>query len=233
MTAPGADIGENLRRLREEISLAAARSGRAAEEIALVAVSKTVGPEAVRAAWTAGVRSFGENRSQELVAKTTRLTDLPIDWHFIGHLQTNKVGRVLPLCGLIHSVDRVDLARCIDERAAGTPRPVLVQVNTSGEAAKSGVPPEGLPALLDALVALPRLVVAGLMTIGPLTEDKAAVRAAFRRLRQDAERERAARRPRQPLDQLSMGMSGDFAVAIEEGATLLRIGTALFGPRGF
>jgi pyridoxal phosphate enzyme (YggS family) len=226
-------IAENYGRLRAAIAEAAERAGRAADEITLVGISKTVGAEQVRAAHAAGLCSFGENRAQELAAKREALADLPIAWHFVGHLQTNKVRLVVPGCQLIHSVDGIDLARRIDERAsAEAPQRVLVQVNTSGETSKSGVSPGELSALLDGIAALPHLIVAGLMTIGPLTADTGAVRAAFHDLRTAIERERAAGRPRAPLDQLSMGMSGDFAIAIAEGATLVRIGTALFGPRG-
>jgi pyridoxal phosphate enzyme (YggS family) len=226
-------IAENLERLREQIAAAAARAGRAAEEITLVGISKTVGAEQVRAAYAAGVGCFGENRAQELATKMKALADLPIAWHFVGHLQTNKVRQVVPGCCLIHSVDRIDLALRIDQRAsAAAPQRVLVQVNMSREATKSGVSPGDLSALLDGIVALPHLIVAGLMTIGPLTPDTGAIRAAFQELRVALERERAAGRPRAPLDQLSMGMSEDFAIAIAEGATLVRIGTALFGPRG-
>jgi hypothetical protein len=186
----------------------------------------------VREAFAAGVRRFGENRAQELARKLEALGDLPAEWHFIGQLQTNKVRAVAPACALIHSVDRTDLARRIDERASEqAPQSVLVQVNTSGEASKSGVDPDATATLLDDLAQLRGIRVDGLMTIGPLTDDPHAIRAAFRRLREQLERARTAGRPRAPLRHLSMGMSSDFAIAIEEGATLLRIGSALFGPR--
>jgi pyridoxal phosphate enzyme (YggS family) len=225
-------IADNCLRVLERIDTIARRAGRDPSEIALIAVTKTVGPEGVREAFAAGLRRFGENRAQEFARKLASLDDLAAEWHFIGHLQTNKVRVVAPACALIHSVDRIDLARRIDERASGqAPRSVLVQVNTSGEASKSGIDPGGTAALLDDLAQLPGIRVDGLMTIGPLTGDARAIRAAFRRLREELERARAAGRQRAPLRHLSMGMSSDFAIAIEEGATLLRIGSAIFGPR--
>jgi len=225
-------IAENLCRLRDQVRGAALAAGRDPEEIRLVAVSKTVPPERVREAYDAGQRLFGENRAQELAAKAEALAGLEIAWHFVGHLQTNKVRQVIPLAALVHSLDRGELAEKINLQApAAHPQPVLIQVNTSGEPGKSGVAPELLPELLDRVAGLPGLTVEGLMTIGPLTEDREEIRAAFRRLRLAIERERARARPRAPLRELSMGMSGDFIIAVEEGATLLRIGTALFGQR--
>jgi PLP dependent protein len=225
-------IADNCLRVLERIDTIARRAGRDPAEIALIAVTKTVGPDAVREAFAAGLTRFGENRAQEFARKLAALDDLAAEWHFIGHLQTNKVRAVARACALIHSVDRIDLARRIDERAsAQAPQPVLVQVNTSGEASKSGVDPAGTAALLDDLARLPGIRVDGLMTIGPLTDDARAIRAAFRALREELERARAVARPRAPLRHLSMGMSSDFEIAIEEGATLLRVGSALFGPR--
>jgi pyridoxal phosphate enzyme (YggS family) len=225
-------IAENHARLGDRIRAAAAGAGREPSGIGWVAVSKTVGPEQVREAFAAGVRLFGENRAQELVAKTAALEDLPIEWHFVGHLQTNKVRQVLPRSTLIHSVDRVDVARKINGRASPEqPQPILVQVNTTGEATKSGVVPQRLGELLDSIATLPNLIVDGLMTIGPFTSDETEIRTAFRDLRELLVHERQAERPNAPLRHLSMGMSNDFEIAIQEGATLLRIGTALFGPR--
>ena len=224
-------IASRYRDLLTRIAAAAARAGRDPREIQLVAVSKTVAPERVREAYAAGARIFGENRAQELDPKSAALADLAIEWHFVGHLQSNKARAVMGVAALIHSVDRLDLAQRISAGATpAQPQRVLVQVNTSGEASKSGVAPEALSALLDGMAPLPGLVVEGLMTIGPLTGDAAAIRAAFRSLRAALDRERAAR-PAMPLAHLSMGMSGDYEIAIEEGATLLRIGSALFGVR--
>lgn len=225
-------IEENWRRIAERVALAALRAGRPGDAIEVVAVSKTVGPAAIREACAAGARHFGESRAQECAAKREALADLDLSWHFVGHLQTNKVRLLLPGCGLIHSVDRIDLARRIDERSApGAPQRVLVQVNTTGSETQAGVAPRDLAALLDALAPLEHLIIEGLMTIGPLTDDEARIGEAFGLLRRLAERERQRARPRQPLGQLSMGMSGDFEIAVAEGATLLRIGTAIFGAR--
>jgi PLP dependent protein len=226
-------IAARYRNLMDRISSAARDAGREPAEIALVAVSKTVKPAGVREAYAAGVRRCGENRAQELLRKREALADLPIEWHFIGHLQTNKARGVMEAARLIHTVDRRELAGKMSLLApAGRPQRVLVQVNTSGEATKSGIAPEGVSALLDAIAQLPGLRVEGLMTIGPLTDDPARIRAAFRLLRALRDRERAAGRPGMPLHELSMGMSGDFEMAIEEGATLVRVGSALFGARG-
>jgi len=225
-------IAENLERLRGAIAAAARAAGRDPGGIRLIAVSKTMPPERIREAQAAGQRLFGENRAQELLAKSPALADLDIAWHFIGRLQSNKARAVAAAATLIHSVDRLDLAHRLDALwAGGPPRPVLVQVNTSGEASKSGVEPGGLTELLDGIAGLPHLSVEGLMTIGPWTDDRDAVRAAFRSLARALAEQRRHDRPRAPLSELSMGMSGDFEIAIQEGATLLRIGTALFGAR--
>lgn len=224
-------IASRYQELMTRVASAAARAGRDPSEIHLVAVSKTVAPARVREAHAAGIRRFGENRAQELGLKSSALADLAIEWHFVGHLQSNKARAVMGVAALIHSVDRLDLAQRLSAAApAARPQRILVQVNTSGEASKSGVAPEALGTLLDGLASLPGLVVEGLMTIGPLTDDPAAIRHAFRSLREARDRERAAR-PELPLTQLSMGMSGDYEIAVEEGATLLRVGTALFGLR--
>jgi pyridoxal phosphate enzyme (YggS family) len=225
-------IAERWEQLRTRIAAAARGAGRAPEEIRLVAVSKTVTADQVRLAYAAGQRIFGENRAQEFSAKTSALSDLDIEWHFIGHLQSNKVRLVLPGAALIHSVDSGALAGKISRRVGGDPiQSILVQVNTTDESTKSGVLPAELPALLDELAALPNLRVEGLMTIGPLTEDTQRIRGAFRGLRQALETERGRGRPGAPMQQLSMGMSGDLEIAIEEGATIVRVGTALFGER--
>lgn len=226
------DLAERREKLLAQIASAAGRAGRSPEEVRLVAVSKTVTPEAVREAWEAGHTLFGENRAQELRDKRSQLEDLPIEWHFIGNLQTNKVRYVVPGCTLLHTLDRFELARKLAARV-GPDRPlgVLVQVNTSGEGAKSGISAAELPALLDQVATLPQLEVRGLMTIGPWGATEAENRRCFAQLRLALERERAADRPNATLTELSMGMSGDFEVAIAEGATLVRIGTSFFGPR--
>ncbi|MBD3236614.1 MAG: YggS family pyridoxal phosphate-dependent enzyme [Candidatus Eisenbacteria bacterium] len=225
-------MAQNLARLQERIARAAQRVGREPEKIGLVAVSKTVDAPRVRAAHAAGLRVFGENRAQELRDKSRELSDLSLEWHFVGSIQTNKVRYIVPTAELVHSVDRLAVARRISQRAsAERPQRLLVQVNTSGEESKSGVQPDALDALLEGLAELPHLRVEGLMTIGPLTDDQRAIGSAFRLLRRLRDRARDAQHPRMPLQHLSMGMTHDFELAIAEGATLLRIGTAIFGRR--
>lgn len=227
-------MADRIARLQEQIARAAGCAGRDPTEVELIAVSKTVEPETVKTAFEAGLRRFGENRAQEFVRKTRALADLAIDWHFIGYLQTNKVRQIVPGAALIHSVDRLDLAEKLARRVAGNPdrvQPILVQVNITGEGSKSGVSVHDLPSLLDGIAAFPELRVDGLMTIGPLGGDRDAIRQTFRTLRETRDRERESARPQAPMPHLSMGMSGDFDIAIEEGATLIRVGTAIFGER--
>jgi pyridoxal phosphate enzyme (YggS family) len=198
--------------------------------VRIVGVTKTHGPEAVRAALAAGLRDIGENRVQEALQKQDALQDTPVQWHLIGSLQRNKARHVVGRFAVIHSVDRADLAIELDRRlaAAGSRQQVLVQVNCSAESQKGGVSPEELPALLDELSRLDRLEVHGLMTMSALTDDRAEQRRAFRLLRDLRE---AAERSGHRLPELSMGMSGDYPIAVEEGATMIRLGTALFGER--
>lgn len=218
----------SLARVREAVALHQAAGGWT-HPVRIVAVTKSHGPEAVRAAVAAGLTDVGENRVQEAVQKQDALADVRVDWHLIGTLQRNKARHAVGRFALIHSVDRVDLAAELDRRVAeGSRQAVLVQVNCSDEPQKGGVEPEGLPALLDALAGLGRLEMRGLMTMSALTPDVAEQRRAFRRLRElrDAG-ERAGHR----LPELSMGMSGDYPAAVEEGATMIRLGTVLFGER--
>jgi PLP dependent protein len=197
--------------------------------VRIVAVTKSHGPDAVRAALAAGIRDIGENRVQEALQKQESLSDLPIEWHLIGTLQRNKARHAAGRFALIHSVDRADLAAELDRRMPeGTRQPVLVQVNCSDEPQKGGVAPESLPALLDQLRPLGKVDVQGLMTISALTDDTAEQRRAFRRLRELRD---AAEQVGHRLPQLSMGMSGDYPIAVEEGATMIRLGTVLFGER--
>jgi len=197
--------------------------------VRIVGVTKTHGPEAVRAAVAAGLRDVGENRVQEALQKQQELTDLAVEWHLIGTLQRNKARNAVGRFALIHSVDRVDLAAELDRRLAVESRQrVLVQVNCSTEPQKGGVSPASLPALLDDLRKLQRVEVQGLMTMSALTDDPAEQRRAFRLLRELRE---AAERSGHRLPDLSMGMSGDYAIAVEEGATMIRLGTVLFGAR--
>ncbi len=212
------------------ISEAAARSGRAVAEITLVAVSKTHPPEAVLDALDAGQLVFGESRVQEARAKVP-LVPARAHWHFVGHLQKNKIRHALPLFELLHGVDSLELARDIN-RVAGEvgafPR-VLLEVNVAGEGTKFGFTPELLRAQMEELLALDRLNIDGLMCIPPPQPRAEMTRGFFATLREL--RDRVQTEFRVPLPQLSMGMSGDFGVAIEEGATLVRVGTAIFGER--
>jgi PLP dependent protein len=197
--------------------------------VRIVGVTKTHGPEAVRAALAAGIRDIGENRVQEALQKQELLTDVQVAWHLIGTLQRNKARHAAGRFVLIHSIDRLDLATELDRRlGAGEQQRILVQVNCSEEPQKGGVTPQQLTAFLDALAGLERLEVQGLMTMSALTDDPDQQRRAFRLLRQlrDAN-QRAGHR----LPELSMGMSGDYPVAVEEGATMIRLGTVLFGER--
>jgi PLP dependent protein len=197
--------------------------------VTIVAVTKGHGPEAVRAAAAAGLLVVGENRVQEALGKQEATPGIPVRWHLIGSLQRNKVRHAAGRFELIHSVDRADLAQEIDHRTApGGRQRILVQVNCSAEPQKGGVEPEELPALLDELSRLSRLEVAGFMTMAALTEDEAEQRKAFTLLR--TLRDAAVARERAGAE-LSMGMSGDYLVAVEEGATMVRLGTLLFGER--
>ena len=197
--------------------------------VRIVAVTKTHGVEALRAAAGAGLADVGENRVQEALAKQEALPDLAVTWHLIGTLQRNKARHAAGRFGLIHSVDRPDLAAELDRRVPeGQRQAVLVQVNCSDESQKGGVAPAELAGLLATLESCERLDIRGLMTMSALTEDQAEQRRAFRSLRELREQaERGGRR----LPELSMGMSGDYAIAVEEGATMVRLGTVLFGPR--
>ena len=218
------DIREGLMRVRERIAAAAERAGRRADDVLLIAVSKTVEIDRIKDAIAAGVSALGENRVQEAKTKVAAL-GRPVPWHLIGHLQTNKVKDALALFDVVHSVDRLEVAREIERRAAGAGHPVdvLLEVNVANEPTKSGFTTEAVPAALDALAAMAHLKVRGLMAIPPVVERPEASRPAFRTLRALAERH--------GLGELSMGMSGDFEVAVEEGATMVRVGTAIFGPR--
>jgi pyridoxal phosphate enzyme (YggS family) len=198
--------------------------------VTIVAVTKTHPVEAVRAAVAAGVTAVGENRVQEALTKQEALPDVRVDWHLIGTLQRNKAKVAVNRFALIHSVDSAELAHDLDRRAApGSRQPILVQVNCSDESQKGGVAPAELPALLDEIRPLEQLELRGLMTMAALTEDPERQRAAFRRLRELRDRETARGFT---LPELSMGMSGDYLVAVEEGATMVRLGTLLFGERG-
>jgi pyridoxal phosphate enzyme (YggS family) len=217
--------------LSSTIEAAAGRSGRAASSVTLVAVSKTMPVEAIREAVAAGATILGENRVQEARDKITALAGAA-QWHLIGHLQTNKAKLAVGLFDRIHSLDSIRLAHELDRHAgdAGRRLRCLVQVNVGGEAQKNGALEEEVRPLLEAARHLPHIAVEGLMAIPPFLSDPEAVRPYFRRLR--ALRDELAT-DGFPLPDLSMGMTHDFEVAIEEGATLVRVGTAIFGPRGY
>ena len=223
-------IADNLERVREQIAQAAAKAGRDVKDVELVAISKTHPAQKVREAVEAGQTLFGESRVQEARAKIPELSS-NIRWHFVGHLQKNKVRQALPLFEMIHSVDSLTLAQDINriaEEEGLYPR-VLLEVNVGGEGSKFGFAPDKLCKQMEELLALPRLSILGLMTIPPVAEQAEASRKYFVELREL--RDRLQSEFRVDLAQLSMGMTQDFPVAIEEGATLVRVGTAIFGER--
>jgi pyridoxal phosphate enzyme (YggS family) len=223
-------IAENLERVREQIAEAATKSGRSVDDIQLVAISKTHDAERVREAMEAGQQLFGESRVQEARVK---IPEVPsnLRWHFVGHLQKNKIRHALPLFELFHSVDSLALAEQMNRVAVedGAHPRVLLEVNVSGEGSKFGFKPETLRVEIEALLALSRLSIEGLMTIAPLAEEAEVSRKFFgqlRELRNSLENQFDLKLP-----QLSMGMTNDFPIAVEEGATLVRVGTAIFGER--
>ena len=229
--------------VQERIAAAARRAGRDPAEVTLVAVSKTHSPEEVAAAYAAGLRVFGENRVEEAapkVAAVAALLDRPssvvigpssiVEWHMIGHLQSRKAEDVLPWASMVHSVDSVKLAQRLSRFATAEKLPILLEINVSGEASKYGFQPEELPAAVETIAALPGLALQGLMTMAPIAADPEEVRPVFAALR--ALRDELARRyPNLDWRHLSMGMTDDFEVAIEEGATIVRVGRAIFGER--
>ena len=226
-------IAERLEEIKSRIRHASGRSKRNPSEIEWVLVTKEVEPSRIKEAYDLGVRDFGENKVQELLSKRPVLAP-DIRWHFIGHLQTNKVKFLVGEVVLIHSLDRMELAQAIQKEAEKNSKTqsVLIQVNASGENTKFGFKPEGVEeAVSQMLVSCDRLCLLGLMTIGPNTSDQVKVRASFHQLYEL--RENLKRRFTQcNWRYLSMGMSADFEIAVEEGANLLRLGTAVFGPRG-
>jgi len=223
-------VAENLSRVREQIAEAAEKSGRSADDVELVTITKTHPAEKVREAIEAGQTLFGESRVQEARAK---IPELPsnIHWHFVGHLQKNKIRHALPLFEMIHSLDSLTLAQEVNRIAdeEGLHGRVLFEVNVAGEGSKFGFAPDKLREQMEELLALPRLTILGLMTIPPMAEEAEASRKYFVQLRQL--RDRLQTEFRVDLAQLSMGMTQDFPIAVEEGATLVRVGTAIFGER--
>ena len=225
-----ASVAENLERVREQIAEAAKKAGREVDDIELIAISKTHDAERVREAVEAGQQLFGESKVQEARVKIPELPS-SLRWHFVGHLQKNKIRHALPLFELFHGIDDVDLARDLDriaEEVGAHPR-ILLEVNVAGEGSKFGFQPDKLRKEMESLLALPRLTIEGLMGIPPLAEESEASRKFFvdlRELRDAIEKEFSIKLP-----QLSMGMTNDFPIAIEEGATMVRVGTAIFGER--
>jgi pyridoxal phosphate enzyme (YggS family) len=223
-------IAENLQSVREQIENAAAKAGRSLDQVELVAISKTHDAEKVREAYEAGQSLFGESRVQEARAKIPELPS-SLRWHFVGHLQKNKIRHALPLFELFHGIDDVDLARDMNriaEEEGMHPR-ILLEVNVAGEGSKFGFRPDKLRAHMDELLALSRLSVEGLMCIPPLAEEAETSRNYFVTLREL--RDALEKEFRVKLPQLSMGMTNDYQIAVEEGATLVRVGTAIFGER--
>ena len=226
-------IADRLTEVRARIDRAARSAGRDPASVTLVAVSKTFPIAAVRQAYEAGQRDFGENRVQEALQKIRATPDLDIRWHLLGHLQTNKARKAAPAFAMIQSVDSVELLQKLDTAAAeaGHTPDLLIQVDLAGEATKFGVPPADVPRLFDAAAVCGAARVVGLMTLPPLPEISEDARPWFRQLRDLRDGWLASGVPAAMLRQLSMGMSGDFEVAVAEGATLVRVGTAIFGER--
>jgi len=219
--------------VQERIARAARKAGRRSEEITLIAVTKNVPVEKIKEAVDAGIRDLGENRVQELLQKQEGLAGEDVTWHLIGHLQRNKVKYVWNRVGLIHSLDSLPLARELEKRAApaGEKIKVLVEVNVAGENSKFGLPVEAVPGFVRELTGFSSLEVLGLMTVAPLVDDPEELRPVFRRLRELAGEIEALALPGVEMRYLSMGMTNDFEVAVEEGSNMVRIGTAIFGPR--
>ncbi|MDB4889063.1 MAG: hypothetical protein JWL61_918 [Gemmatimonadetes bacterium] len=224
---PFQDLPARLAEVKAKIERARERGGRG-QEVTIVAVTKTYGPDAATAAWDAGLRDVGENRVQEAAVKMTEVS-APVRWHLIGHVQRNKV-KQLDDFHLVHSMDSGRLADALDEhgRARGRPMAVLLQVNVSGEGTKGGYEPANVEAEAERLAGMTGLLVRGVMTMAPFESDEATLRRVFAGARDVAARLRAAGLP---ATELSMGMSGDYEIAVEEGATLVRLGTVLFGAR--
>jgi pyridoxal phosphate enzyme (YggS family) len=227
------DIASRLTDIRTRIARAAQSAGRDASSVQLIAVSKTFPIEAVYEAVAAGQRDFGENRVQEALQKIERSADQSIRWHLLGHLQTNKARKAAPAFAVIQSVDSVELLRKLDQSATETGHApeLLIQVDLAGEATKFGASPAEVPGLLEAAAACRAAKVVGLMTLPPVPDTPEDSRRWFRQLRELRDHWQASGVPAPMLRELSMGMSGDFEVAVQEGATMVRVGTAIFGSR--
>ncbi len=225
-------IKERLENIKERVFEACLRAGRKPEEVRILGAAKKQPVEKIREAFAAGLTLIGENYVQEAQKKKELLADLPLEWHLIGALQTNKARHAVKIFDLIETVDRPAIARELAKRATkiGRRLPVLVEVNVGGEETKAGVEPEGLEALCEEILALANLELHGLMTIPPFRPKPEEVRPYFAKLRELLAKMQQ-KFPEAPLKELSMGMSHDFEIAVEEGATIIRVGTALFGPR--
>jgi len=227
------DIANNLAAIRQRIAAAAVAAGRGADDVRLLAVSKTFSADHVRAAWAAGQRDFGENKVQEALQKISETADLEIRWHLIGHLQSNKVKKAAPAFSAIHAIDSVDLLRRVDAVAAdaGVAPDLFIQVDLAGESTKFGAPEADVPAIARAAMDCRAARLKGLMLLPPWFDDPEQARPYFRRLHELRDRLVEDGIDGARLRELSMGMSHDFEVAIQEGATLVRVGTAIFGKR--
>lgn len=228
------ELNSRLRAVQLRIEGACQRAGRAADSVRLLPVSKTISEDVIRLAYTAGCHCFGENRVQEAKRKSAALSDIAaLEWSVIGHLQTNKVRDVVSFAREFQALDSLRVAEALDRslQHAGRSLDVFIQINTSGEASKYGLPPDEAAAFVQALKPYASLRVRGLMTLAQLSSDTARVRDCFAALRRLRERLREHLPEGMSLDELSMGMSGDFEIAIEEGATVVRVGQAIFGPR--
>ena len=225
-------LEETLPTVRERLQRAAARASRSPDEVRIVTVTKGHPVEAIEAALAMGLRDLGENRLEELKAKVGEVTPGSVDWHMVGHLQRRTAPRVRELASLVHSLDSIRLAERLERTAAGRVLPlrVLLQVNVSGEGSKSGFRPEELFGALERLLGFKTLTLEGLMTMAPFTQDQGVIRRAFSGLR-ELQKEAAERFPEFGGKELSMGMSNDFELAVEEGSTIVRIGSALLGKR--
>lgn len=225
-------LTDSIKDVKNKINDACKRCGRGSDEVTLIAVTKTLPAELIKQAYQTGLRIFGESRPQEVRDKTPILPQ-NIEWHFIGPLQTNKIKYVLPVCRLIHSVDSLHLAKSISDfcERKYISANILLEVNTSSELSKIGVPPAEAREIFNKIRLLPNINILGLMTIAPFTDVEEDIRYSFRRLAKIKEELHSEMGRDQRLE-LSMGMSHDFEIAIEEGSTMIRIGTSIFGPRG-
>lgn len=225
-----ADVQDNVARIRRDIDESLEKSGRRGASVAIMAVTKTLPADAVTAVVAAGINDIGESRVKETAEKKP-FVEVPCKWHLIGHLQMNKVNKALELYDMIHSVDSYELAEAINARAQ-SPMDILIQVNSSGEETKFGLDPEKVADIIKRIGGLQKIMVRGLMTIGPLTDDETQIRHSFRMTRSLFDDLKELDLPNCRMEYLSMGMSGDYGIAVEEGSNMVRIGTALFGRRG-